>query len=437
MIVSPKSLRVRMTRAFCLAAVAYLIIAWSGLTWYASHSADQQADRLLKTASTGLTMELRKARSDADMQRRLAHETEEFRSDGVVFALVSHNGTAIENQSEVERSLIAGKGWKTSVTRAGQDIYIVGVPWKPYADFKDHVILLLLVTLPSLVIGTVGSWIVVGRTLRPIALLSDQAIAASTENPGVQLREPSSDSEIVRLVATLNGLLARVSEVAETKAKFYSAASHELRTPLQALSGHLELALQRERSPQDYRRVIEEAHLQTERLVTLVTDLLLLYRLESTKSQPQLHTGDLAGICRQTLSLYEPLIKQRSLHLKTNLPVNAEFCAPLTHANVIVRNLVENAVKYAEKGSEISVDLSATDGWLRLHIFNKCSHPFEGTDGPVADGHSEPSCQNGGFGLGLTICHAIADANSWQLIVEKEADGVHAIFQMGTRYEDC
>ena len=87
----------------------------------------------------------------------------------------------------------------------------------------------------------------VGRTLSPIDRLSRQAAAASVESLDVRLAAPSRDAEVVRLVATLNGLLQRLSDAAESRGRFYAAASHELRNPLQALLGHVEVTLDKER----------------------------------------------------------------------------------------------------------------------------------------------------------------------------------------------
>ncbi|MDO8587928.1 MAG: histidine kinase dimerization/phospho-acceptor domain-containing protein [Armatimonadota bacterium] len=433
-----RSIRMHVTAVFCLAIIVYLAIAWVGLVWYARDVAGEEADRILRASAARVRLELAGARSDEALSRLLAEERAEFSIDNVTLAQIRHNGKAVgsDGQGAVERSLIAGKGWLTRVVRTGQDVYIIGIPWKPWAGLDDHIWALLVLSLSALIAGAAGSWILVGRTLSPIALLSDQANAVYPESLHIRLQEPSADAEIVRLVATLNGLLVRLSEAAEAKGRFYSAASHELRTPLQALSGHLELALGKERSQEDYRQIIEEAYRQTRRLIVLVGDLLLLYRLESDASQPPLQSGDLTTICRQALVSCEPIIEQRGLRVLSNLPESAEFLAPPTHAHVLVRNLLENAAKYAEQGTELSVDLSVGNGRLELRIFNKRFHPMEGRDSPVVDGLFLPGRQSGGSGLGLAICQAIAAANSWHLSVERQAHGVCATLAMDVRAED-
>src|SRR5207249_3809373 len=139
-----------------------------------------------------------------------------------------------------------------------------------------------------------GSWLLVGRTLAPISCLSREARAAEGRGALAQLAAPSEDVEITELVSTLNQLLERVRATASQKSRFYAAASHELRTPLQALSGHLELALARDRSPEAYREAISEAYVQTRRLITLAQDILLLSQIESARALPPTEQVDLS-----------------------------------------------------------------------------------------------------------------------------------------------
>src|SRR5207302_7423918 len=127
---------------------------------------------------------------------------------------------------------------------------------------------LLLLSLFAVLGVAGGAWLLVGQTLSPIHRLAVQASAASVEKMQVRLKAPSRDAEVVDLVDTLNGLLSRLAETAAVKGRFYAAASHELRTPLQALSGHLEVALSRGRTAEEYETFLQEASKQAGRLTS-------------------------------------------------------------------------------------------------------------------------------------------------------------------------
>lgn len=292
----------------------------------------------------------------------------------------------------------------------------------------------LLLSLCTVLVVACGAWVLVGRTLSPIRRLAVQASAASVENLQVRLQAPSRDAELVELVDTLNGLLSRLAETAAMKGRFYAAASHELRTPLQALSGHLEVALSRCRTAEEYETFLHEAHRQTARLTSLVMDLLLLHQLDTAAARPQ-EPVDLAEVCDGALGQLAPLIDARGLRLSVDLAPGVEIPAIPNHAEILVRNLVENAVKYASAGGEVSLSLTAGSEPTRLEVFNECPpipewkpqklfEPFYRSD-------TARSARTGGNGLGLAICQAIAVVNGWTITLQQELRGVRAVTTFG------
>ena len=320
--------------------------------------------------------------------------------------------------------------------RFGPSTIVLGLPWEETRTALDReAAVLLSLSLFASVVAAAGAWLLVGRTLSPIRLLSRQARSASTDHLQFQLRAPSQDAEIIELVATLNALLARLSEAAAAKGRFYTAASHELRTPLQALSGHLELGLDNTKTIGEYRAVIEEAHQQSRRLTSLVRALLLLNQLESAPSPPLKEPANLTEICERTLSCFSPLIEQRGLRVHTQLLPDAVIQAPPTHAEMLIRNLVENAVKYASPGSVVRVELAISSMSLKLVIYNACvvrpglnpEQLFEPFTRPDASRNSH----TGGNGLGLAICRAITVANGWQLSWCEQATGIVVVVTFG------
>ena len=85
---------------------------------------------------------------------------------------------------------------------------------QPSRRRKRRGTLIISLVVVVVLIAAGGAWLLVGRTLSPIGLLSRQAKAASAESLRLHLNAPSEDAEIVELVSTLNGLLARLSETA-------------------------------------------------------------------------------------------------------------------------------------------------------------------------------------------------------------------------------
>lgn len=439
----PASIRARMTLAFALAIVALMLPACLLLTGYARRIALANAAATLQSARAKVEHELPTASHSFDLSRdraELSEAEDDITQERVALLLLDRQGQVIEasrNAALFRRSLAwrgsnadEGRDWRTLSIRMEDTTLVLGLPWSDTRRGLDNQAWTLL--LLSLFMGgaaTVGAWFLVGRTLSPISKLSQQAREAGADGSRLQLQSPSQDAEVVELVSTLNDLLLRQSRANEARGRFYAAASHELRTPLQALSGHLELALQRERTRDEYQAVVIEANTQAQRLTSLVRDLLRLHQLEGGTRIAQ-EPVDMEQTCRRVLQSLAPLIAARSRAVQTEITPGVFVASAPAHADIIARNLIENAVQHAAPNGPIRVFLRDNENGARLEIRNPadCADArspeqwFEAFYRPDAS----RTAHTGGNGLGLALCKAIADANGWQISLRSEGAEVVA-----------
>ena len=313
--------------------------------------------------------------------------------------------------------------------------YRLGVlmPRKP----MDTTLPEMLFGLSVIVIGAVagGAWFMVGKVLSPISSLAQQTSEASADHLSVRLESPSKDAEMRELVETLNGLLDRVYETAEIKGRFYAAASHELRTPLQALSGHLELASSRKRTSEEYEEVVKESYKQTRRLISLVQGLLFLHQVDTHTHSSQVPVN-LSESCESALEMMYSLAVSRGLKVSDSFEPNINIQAVPSHAEVLARNLIENAVKYATEGGELSVHLRTDHGQILLEVTNDFPDNVKiATENVFEAFYRDDTSRNsktGGNGLGLAICRAVATANGWDVRLQQESGKIHAIVNFGS-----
>jgi signal transduction histidine kinase len=270
---------------------------------------------------------------------------------------------------------------------------------------QQHHIRLALTTFMWVLFPAValGAWIIIGRTLNPLRSLSRQA----DKSTSTRLVAPSSDQEMVELVSTINGLLDRIETTAEAKTQFYAAASHELRTPLQALSGHIDTALSKERPEGEYREALVEAQKQTQRLVSLTRDILTLHQLQAQHIGDDEH-ADVVKSVSIVLDELEPLTEARRLSIDAIMPAEMILRGRQTYSDICVRNLVENAVRYSVHATRVTVRLTSTE----LEIVNNVSSAKQVDLQKVMEPFESSS---GGNGLGIAICRAAAEANGWSL----------------------
>jgi signal transduction histidine kinase len=240
--------------------------------------------------------------------------------------------------------------------------------------------------------------------------LAQQARESGTEGEVAPLTPSSSDPEIIELVETFNGLMKRVHASAESKARFYAAASHELRTPLQALLGHLELSVSRERSAEEMQATIGESLVQTRRLIGLVEGILLLQRIDSERGTRE--PVDAAVVVRECLDQVEPPVV-------SEIADSAQVLSYSSHLEILFVNLLSNAIRH---GKEDSVEVRLSEGRLTVSNLVLAGVKVEAEElkAPFSSAYRSRASDVAGNGLGLAICRSICEANQWTLEIQVE-----------------
>lgn len=421
-----------MTAAFAVAIGVLMLFAFSAFVIYEKRTSAREADQTLAQGIQDIRHELATGEhSLKNLTEFMEEEGNEMHERNLVLQVVDANGKIIsQSQQRAPQWPLKGDSWRAVTLQSGEYTIVLSLHWaKTLRQLRVLTLGLIVLGMFMTAAAAAGAWIVVGNTLSPIGSLSRQAHAASVESLIIHLHAPSEDAEVIELVDTLNGLLLRIAETAASRGRFYAAASHELRTPLQALSGHLEVGLSRQRSAEEYRQSLAEAQEQTNRLTSLVQELLLLNQLELMTSSPPQEAVNLADICERVLAYLQRSIEERDLKVSVDLP-DFTFMAPLVHTEMILRNLIENAVKYASPGGEVRITVTPENAAPVVEIFNQ-SLPIAGW---TPDRYFEPffrpdssrNSSTGGNGLGLAICKAIAHANGWEITLTQEAGGVRA-----------
>jgi signal transduction histidine kinase len=280
----------------------------------------------------------------------------------------------------------------------------------------------LIVGTPLLlVLLAAASWLVIGRTLRPIALLRRGAAEISGTQRHRRLPVPEARDEVHSLAATLNDMLARLEEADARQRALVSDAAHELRSPLASIRLQLEVALSHPEK-QDWGETAEGVLEDTLRLARLAEDLLALARLDEgrpTRREPV----DLGELARQTAERY-------GLTPEIASPV-AVLGNPLDLGRVLT-NLIDNAVRYA--ASTVAVGLRTDGPTAELTVTD------DGPGIPAEDRErvfdrftrldSARSRDDGGAGLGLAIVRTTVETYGGTVHLEDASPGLRAVVRL-------
>ena len=257
------------------------------------------------------------------------------------------------------------------------------------------------------VIAGVLAWWVTGRVLNRVHLMTAQARRISTANLHERIAVRGPADEIKELSDTFDDLLNRLEEAFNAQARFIANASHELRTPLAVARTTLQIGLAT-KDPARVGRVRAELLRNNDRCIALINGLLTLARGEQGGREPEIVALD--ELVRQTTAESVATARPGGPRLRIDVPARCAVSGdPLLLAQ-LVRNLVDNGLRYNRPDGEVAVGLDA-DG--RLTVSN--TGPVVGVD--EADRLFEPfyrgaerTGRTDGAGLGLSIVRAIAEA---------------------------
>jgi two-component system sensor histidine kinase QseC len=222
----------------------------------------------------------------------------------------------------------------------------------------------LMYALPLL---AVVGWLAVRNGLAPLRQLSH---ALALRQP--QALEPvvlqDVPAEIVPVVKSLNALFERIHTMMASERRFTSDAAHELRTPIAAIRTQAQVAL----GAGDDAAQREHALLYTlagcDRASHLVEQLLTLSRLESSSSAPPSDLVDLAAVTRRVAGDLAMSALERRQELELDAPAHAYIGADDMLTSVLVRNLVDNALRYSPDAASVSISVKSETMHVCLQV---------------------------------------------------------------------
>lgn len=289
---------------------------------------------------------------------------------------------------------------------------VVGLPLSPtHASLRRLALALAGLSAVVWLAGAAGARLLCRRALAPLTRMADVASGVTAETLTARLPDPATGDELARLCAAFNGVLGRLEGAFERQRRFTAEASHQMRTPLTAMLGQVEVALRRDRSPEEYRRVMGVVREEASRLRQVVEAMLFLAR--GVEEDPPRERIDLAAWLPEQAARWSA--HARAADLSAEPP--AEPLAVQAHPALLAQlldNLVENALKYGDPGTPVAVRawaegpdvlFSVEDhGWgLSARDLPHVFEPFF---------RSEEARRSGrpGTGLGLAVVRRIAEA---------------------------
>jgi signal transduction histidine kinase len=242
---------------------------------------------------------------------------------------------------------------------------------------------------------------------------------------GKELLPPiKGHDEIAHLDAVFRDMARTVAEGEKLKRQFVSVISHELRTPLMNVQGVLELLQEGIYGDlnQNGSEQVDTAAISTERIMTLLNDLLSIDKLESGMLDLAPREMQIADVVARSVQIVTMIAAKKQITIDTSGVADAELIADPDRLIQVITNLLSNAIKYSGTETSIAVSTTLTDGMLRVAVKDQGRGiPADFID-HVFDRYVQvrESDSHVGTGLGLAICKAIIEQHGGRIGVSSE-----------------
>jgi two-component system OmpR family sensor kinase len=271
-------------------------------------------------------------------------------------------------------------------------------------------------------------WWVVSGSLEPVARVRKQVASRQADDLSA-VSEAGLPDEVRPLVQELNLLFGRVRTAFDAQQHFVADAAHELRTPLAALKLQVQ-SLERSDGPDAKRIAVARLTAGIERATRLVEQLLVLARQEASAAggaprQPV----DIAGAAKRAVAELAGVAAAKQIDLGLQRADSAEVDVQPDSLMILLRNLVDNAIKYTPQGGTVDVSVVAASGSVTVTVEDSGPGIPPAERERVFDRfYRVPGSDAAGSGLGLAIIKAIAERHGATLVLgeSKRLGGLEA-----------
>lgn len=280
---------------------------------------------------------------------------------------------------------------------------------------------------------------VAGKSIEPVLHITSTVDRITKNNLNERIDLPKIEDELFVLTHSINELLQRIESALEREKQFTSDASHELRTPLAILKGTLEVLIRKERSQEEYKEKIQHSIVEINRMAEMLDHLLFIARMESESASYALTEIDFKSYLqtwiKNNASLYSKTVHQIRFTVQDQSHENEYLIATNAYLiDILLRNIVSNAIKYSQAGTEISILLSKKGKHILLAISDQGigidSRDLASIDQAFFRSEALTHKEIPGVGLGLSIVRKITQHLGINMDIQSEkGKGTCVIFE--------
>jgi len=320
----------------------------------------------------------------------------------------------------------------------GEQIVLAAYPWENGGGIEGALLLISPEETVSVIVGGIrlaiclaaAAFVALGgvviyfftrRLITPIREIeaASARMANGEPTPDIEIR---TEDELGALSRSFNSMKNKIQKDEQFRSELISNLSHDLRTPLTNINGFLCAMADGMVREKDYPKTIGVIREEVKRLTDLTDDILQTAKIQSDQIELNLSPFALKPLVEAVISAADPSAKAKGVVVTADVPVDLFAAADRKKIEQVLHNLIGNAVKYADMGTEVHVSARDEGEAVSVSILD-FGEVISETDLPhVFDRYYRASWATaGGFGLGLCIAKTYVDAHGGQIAAKSSA----------------
>ena len=283
-------------------------------------------------------------------------------------------------------------------------------------------VLLIVMLAGSILASAIIAIAVTKHGLRPLAEMTRSLERIGPAHLNERVALAGWPRELQPLATTFDVMLARLEDSFKRLSQFSADLAHELRTPVANIMGEAQVALTRERTPSEYREVIESTIAECERLSGIVDNLLFVARVDAARESIERKLIDARAAVEKIATFYQTLAEDRNVAIHCS--GEGEIYVDPALFERALGNLMDNALRFTPEGGTIQISITVKAAHSEVTVSDN-GYGITPEDLPrVFDRfyRVDSSRSSDGAGLGLALVKSIVDLHGGSAKIESEVN---------------